>query len=139
MKTLKQALKVNLIATYILLGIAVVMFVLQTVVGNILFTMLGAFFLLSVFFNIHDRKRIKRSYCPHCQTQYDYEQAVAWECSNVVTTNRSQKADVEIVCTCLQCGQQTQFTQRFEIAEIDALGRIKEHNIYNIVRKYFKN
>ncbi len=140
MTPLKQALKVNTSATLILAGIDLVLFILALVFsGNMLLIFGWGIFMGAIFFNMHDRKRIRRSFCPSCEEQYDYENDVAWECSNVVTTASKQKADVEIECICHCCGQKTQFKKRFETAEVDAFGRVKEYNIYNIVRKYYKN
>lgn len=138
MTPLKKALKQNAIVTWIFVGIAVVLLVLYLILTNLWLMGGFLFVLLAVFGGVHDRKRIRRSYCPNCEEQYDYENDVSWECSNVVTTNTKQKADVEIQCLCRNCGHVTQFTKNFQTAELDTLGRVKEYNLYNLVRKYFK-
>ena len=136
MTPLKKTLKLNRNITLVAVGIVVVFIILQCIFGGyfIVGSLVG---LLMVLGGIHDRKRIRRSFCPHCEEQYDYENDVAWESSNVVTTASKQKADVEVECTCHCCGRKTQFVKRFETAEVDTLGRVKQYNIYNLVRKYF--
>ena len=139
MTPLQKGLKQNALTTWILSGITFTLLVLYCILGSQLWLMgLVLLFLSSTLVNVYDRKRIRRSYCPHCEEQYDYDNDVAWECSNVVTGGQTQKADVEIQCLCRNCGRATQFKKRFKTAEIDTLGRVKEYNLYNIIRKYFK-
>ena len=138
MTPLKKALKVNAIMTWIFVGIVLTFFVLYLVLGKLWAMGVSLFLLLSVFGNMYDRKRIRRSFCANCGEQYDYDNDVAWECSNVLTSGSKQKADVEIECSCSRCGSRRAFVKTFTTGEVDTLGRIKEYNLYNLVRKYFK-
>lgn len=138
MTPLKKALRLNTIISLILAGIGLTLVVLYLVLGQLWLLAVGLIVILSVFGNMSDRKRIRRSHCPGCEEQYDYDNDVAWECSNVVTTDKKQKADVEIVCRCSRCATATQFTKTFVTGEVNTLGQIKEYNLYNLVRKYFK-
>lgn len=138
MTPLKKALKTNAIMTWIFVGIVLTFFILYLVIGKLWLLAIGLILIISVFGNIHDRKRIRRSYCPYCEEQYDYDNDVAWECSNVITGTQKQKADVEIECKCSRCNAATSFVKTFVTGELDTLGRVKEYNLYNLVRKYFK-
>ena len=102
-----------------------------------MFLISGLLFLIFMIVNMSDRKRIRRSYCPHCGEKYDYEEDVSWECTNVVTGDREQTAELEICCSCDNCGEETVFTKSFKTASVDSQGRIKEYNLQNEVRKYF--
>ena len=84
-----------------------------------------------------DRKRIKRSYCPHCGEKYDYEDDIAWEVSNVTIFNSDKRADVKFQCVCANCGEETFFTKNFKIAYFQN-GKYIEKNIRTEAKNYFK-
>lgn len=86
-----------------------------------------------------DIKRIKRSFCPSCGEQYNYDSDIAWEISSEEEkTNNAVVANVEVACTCHKCGEQVDFSVRQTTQSQDPrTGRIKKYNIENSMKKYF--
>ena len=96
-----------------------------------------------------ENERIKRSFCPNCETKYDYEDDVSWEVTqenvSYPKSNSSSSNDVyarrtavlEFSCECSCCGHVTGFSKNFEIAVQYNNGNIREKNIRTEARKYF--
>lgn len=124
--------------------IALVLGALESATGNetlstisMIFGFVFFFAIVGAFLVINDKKRIRRSYCPYCGEHYDYETDVSWEVQDVVTSDNSQKANIEFVCECSNCGEETTFTQNFTISSFKN-GEYVEKNIYVEAKKYFK-
>ena len=140
----EEALKKNKLALLIMVVITIVSAILSIVSELILPNLAVVFLVVSllgiilIFAGFYERKKIKRSYCPYCGLKYNYEEDVSWIVSNVTTTDKNQKANVHFECGCKNCGKTTEFYQSFTVAFIDNQGNIKENNIKELAKKYFK-
>lgn len=97
-----------------------------------------AFILISQVMCANDRKRIKRTYCPECGEKYDYDEDIEWEVEDVVTGEKREEATIEVECCCGNCENERSFRVKMTTAYFDANGNLKENNLYNQMKKYFK-
>ena len=140
----KKALMKNTIATIVWFLIGVVVAVIG--VMNADMTDWGGFVAaigaLLIIFALSSggqtKKRIKRSYCPECGEKYDYNDDVEYVVSEEIEKNTSIEAVVDFECTCGNCGNSTEFTEKFTIASIDKNGNVVYKNLGTEAKKYFK-
>ena len=139
--TKKKALKENLIQLIIfeILGAAclVLGFLIE---GIMIFGLLFgvSFILIGIFLYFRGRKAIKYSYCPDCNTKYDYDDNINWEEVERIEKNDKVISKVEFKCVCPNCGKVQEFSQDFTVAHYDKQkGVWKENNLNSMVRKYF--
>ena len=152
-KTMDEAKKKtkNLcIMVAVIFGVFVVLFSLLSIVVGLLWAVVAAGIIAYLYFVWTTQN--KRNFCPACGTKYDYERCVAWQVSDVEikevnsNSNSSQgkqvigkkMATVEFTCTCENCGDEREFTKRYEIATLYSDGTLKEYNIANMAKNYFK-
>ena len=125
----KQIKKYKLIGRLsLILGILTTPLVITPIVGIATFV-----------FSSWEIKKIKRSFCPYCGKKYDYDTEIEWEVADITEKDTSHVAAVDFTCHCGDCGQDHEFTAKFTVASVDKEGRVKQHNINNSIRKYFKS
>ena len=62
------------------------------------------------------KKQIMRSFCPHCEAQFDYEEDVSWKEVGRTTGDTSIQSNVLFECECPECGKVTKFQQKLTTA-----------------------
>ena len=135
-------------------GIVSVIFVILFCFIHILFAVIWAVASVGIifYFKFILTKRNKRNFCADCGARFDYEKCVSWEVSEVerkstppTTDNPSGKyvvqkdvATVVFTCTCKDCGSERSFSEKYDITVWYYDGTIKEKNLKNEVKNYFK-
>ena len=140
-QTKEEALKSNSTTLIVLEAIGAICLVLGFVIPDIIIIALLfalTFILMGPYVYYKGKQTINRSYCPSCSTKYDYQKDVAWEVMDKVETDTKVTATVEFACTCHNCQETQNFTQKFVVASYNQkTNSWKENNIYNLVRNYF--
>ena len=139
-KTKKQAKKTNFITFLVVLiiGVACLVagFVLDILIVGALFG--GCFILAAPYVWFLGNKAIKHSYCPHCETKYDYNHDISWDEEEAYETDTREYSVVEFTCTCPKCKEEYVFKQKFTTAVYDKQkGSWKEFNLQQLVKKHF--
>ena len=62
------------------------------------------------------KKQIMRSFCPHCEAKFDYEEDVSWKEVGQTIGDTLIKSDVLFECECHECGKKTKFQKKLTIA-----------------------
>lgn len=139
--TKKDAKKNNLITTIVILAIGVVILVLGLCIEDLLFLALlfgGCFVLLSPYVWYIGNKSIKHSFCPHCETKYDYNENISWDEEDRIESENKITSVVEFTCTCPKCKEEYTFSEKFIIASYDKnKGVWVEHNLSQLAKKHF--
>ncbi len=140
----KKALRKNTIATIVwfLIGLAVaivgVMNADTTDWGGFVAAIGALLIIFALSSSAKTKKQIKRSYCPNCGAKYDYNDDVEYQVSEEIQKQASIEAVVEFECTCGNCGNTTEFTEKFTIASIDKNGNVVYKNLGIEAKKYFQ-
>ena len=140
--TLKEAHARNKRTLIITIIVAAVVVVLGLVTGLVALGLpVGLITLIvGVYAFFKGKQAIKRSFCPHCGTNYNYETDVAWEVSNAEETDSAIYANVDFECHCQNCQEETFFTEKFKTAYYDKNKNCwVENNIRTMAKNYFWN
>ena len=89
------------------------------------------------FFWFKDFLRIKRSFCPKCSKNYDYNTDVSWDVDNERSENGKKTATVNFECVCSNCGETKRFSTSFTTAKYIENKGWTTYNIRNNAKQYF--
>lgn len=89
------------------------------------------------FFWFKDFLRIKRSFCPKCSKNYDYNTDVSWDVDNERSENNKKIASVNFECVCSNCGESKRFSTSFTTATYSKERGWTTYNIRNKAKQYF--
>ena len=146
MKTKEKALSENKRNLIVLEIIGIAALILGLILGltiSIFILYFGLVFgvaamLIAPYVYFNEKKRINRSYCPNCATNYDYQNNISWEVASTEENEKNVKAIVDFECTCSKCGNTVNFSEKFVIASYNnEKHRWEKYNISNLARKYF--
>ena len=138
--TIKQAKRKNLIEFIILELIGVACIVVGAIIELMLFGLIfGVVFLFAgVYSWFSTKKAIKHSFCPHCQTKYDYNKDISWDEVESDSTDTTEFSIVEFTCTCPKCGEELTFSQKFVTSTYNkSKDRWIDRNLDVMVKKHF--
>ncbi len=152
-QTLEEAKQKSKNLVLLMCGITLVFCVLVSLLLHILFGAVIAVVCLPFCGAIYlrENQRNKRNFCSACGAKMDYENGVAWkvtECEDKdYSPNPSQSgskkvirkkiATVEFTCTCVKCGNQSNFSKKFDIAIWYDNGTLEEKNLETLAKNYF--
>ena len=140
-KTKEKALKENKTTFIVLEAIGVAFLVLGIILSDLLIiaAMFAITFILGgVWSFFRGKKIISRSFCPHCNTKYDYQKDISWEEIQRDETVDKVMAKVEFQCCCPQCKEKIDFVESFKIMYYDKQKNTwKQNNLSTMARKYF--
>ena len=140
-KTKEKALKENLTTLIVLEILGAAFLILSFLIEGIM--IFGLLFAVSFIFGgiyvyFIGKKAIKHSYCPDCNTKYDYANNINWEEVERIEKNDKVISKVEFNCVCPNCGKVQEFSQDFTVLYYDKKkGAWKENNLNSMVRKHF--
>ena len=138
--TKKEAKKNNLITTIVCLAIGIVILVLGLCIEGLIVMALfgGVFVLLSPYLWYVGNRSIKHSFCPYCETKYDYNEDICWDEEDRIESEDKITSVVEFTCTCPKCKEEYTFKEKFIIASYDKnKGVWKEHNLSQLAKNHF--
>lgn len=144
-KTLKSAMRNNLISTLIFLCIGVVCIVVANLlkIESILIKygliIIGVTFVLTAIglFTMV-RSRAKKNYCKKCGEKYDYNRDIEWTQESEENTGKAIWAHIAFRCVCNNCGNERTFNRNFRTAYLDDKGNIHRNNLEALIRNAFK-
>ena len=140
-KDKKRSKKNNLITFSAILAIGIVILALGIIIDGLFIIALifgGCFILLSPYVWYLGNKAIKHSFCPYCETKYDYDEDVRWDEEEIIETENKTTSVVEFTCTCPKCREEYTFQDKFIIASYDKnKGVWNERNLSQLVKKHF--
>ena len=138
--TREKAKRGNLILFIVMLLIGIVAIVLDLVVfSSTIVLIIGIVFVVgAIYIFFSTNTAIKRSFCPKCNTKYNYNEDIEWEEVNEIETESKVVGTVEFVCHCPNCHEEQTFTKKFTLSYYnEKKGEWKDNNLETLTRKYF--
>ena len=148
--TKSQAKKANATQLVVLLIIGIVVLVISGVLllfetaeliyGIALFGLLfGICFIIAGPLSWYNQnKSIKHSFCPCCETKFDYNTDIEWIETERIDEDRVVTSVVEFTCTCPKCKEEHVFNEKFVVARYnEKKGAWENRNLKQLVKKYF--
>ena len=145
----KQKTESTCILAGIVFGVFAVLFCLLHILLGLLWAVAAVGIL--AFLKFKWEQKNKRNFCPDCGARYDYERCIAWEVSDVerktMNTNPNAQgkqviqkdvATVNFTCTCEKCGNERQFSNKYDITIWYDDGSRKDVNLQTAAKNYFK-
>ena len=88
-----------------------------------------------------EKRKLKRSFCPHCNAHFDYSKDIeATEVTRSYTSSTQSAKGVSTVrftCTCPNCAHSHSFTKRITVARADFNGKVDFYNLSHISKNMF--
>ena len=146
----KNKTKKTMVLIGIIFGIFVVLFCFLHILLAAIWLVASVLIMLYAYFSFNQKN--SRNFCSDCGARFDYERCVAWEVEKVerktLSTNPNAQnkkqeiqkdvATVNFTCTCEVCGSEKEFTQKHDLKIWYDDGTIKEINLQNAAKQYFK-
>ena len=141
--TIKQAKKDNWMnLVYMLIGsviFLVLFFVIQSdwKYAALFVSVCGLFYgFYSLFKGF---RQIKRSFCPKCDTWYDYDNYdIKWKTRDVRKVGSKAYCVVDFICICPKCGQEIRYTKDLLVGTYNKdFNKWEEKDIYEVAKDLF--
>ena len=145
----KQKTKNFFILIGAITGIISIVFALIHIIFGLIVA-LGSAGILA-FLYMQENKKNKRNFCSECGARIDYETGVEWQVSGydekeyTPNSNASGRqvigkrfATVEFSCSCHECGNTKEFTEKYDVVIWYNDGTVKKNNVETFAKNYFK-